>query len=209
MAQFKIMQKFDNKILQLTEKLKNNHEYIKAQDQFGSLDDQSQNFIKTLLPFAVLGIPLLIAFILWGHNSSLKEEAKLKSDIIERAQKIISVRASLGNAEGRTLGTGSITELDQFQQRIINAVSASAIDTAKLKLSNFSSTSLAGDISEARVDLKFTEFSGDELFGMLTSLNRNKMRVDTVQVRKSKENNLIEGLLSIIFFSRDIIIEEE
>lgn len=209
MAKFKIMQKLDNKVLQLTEKLKAQPEYVRAQDQFGSLDDQTQNFIKTLLPFFVLGVPLLIAFILWSHNSSLKEEVRLKKDIITKAQEIISVRSSLGSAEGRILGAGPITALDQFQQRIVNAVSTIAIDTAKLQLSNFSSTPLEGDISEARVDLKFTGFSGEELFGMLSVLTRNKMRVDTIQIRKSQENNLLEGLLSIFFFSRDIVVEEE
>lgn len=209
MAKLKLMERFDNKLLTLTDKIKVNPEYLKIQDQFGNLDDQSQSAIKLILPFAIIGLPLLIAFILWTNNSSLKEEAELKKNIISEAQEIISVRASIANAEGRVLGSGLIEQIEQFQQRIVSAVSTVAIDTSKIQLSNFSSTPLSGDINEAKVDMKFNSLTNEELFGMIGTLARSKMRVDTIQVRKSNENNLLEGLLSLVFFSKDLGTGEE
>lgn len=207
MAKLKILEIIDNKVLNLTSKIKASPEYVKIQDQFGNLDDQAQNTIKMLLPFVVLFIPLMISFILWKSNTSLREEVILKKNIIARAHEIINTKSSLMGVEPRVLGTPAIEQVEQFQQRIVGILNAVSIDSSKIQFSNFSSTPLSGDLLEAKIDLKFQNISNDELFGIIGTFNRNKMRVDSFTVRKNQETNLLEGLFSLIYISKDIVGE--
>lgn len=203
----RILERLDNKVLNLTSKIKMSPEYLKIQDQFGNLDDQTQNTIKMLLPFVVMGLPLLISFLLWKNNTSLREEVVLKKNIIAKAHEIINTKSSLMGVEPRVLGNPAIDRVDQFQQRIVGAMSSISIDSSKLQFSNFNSTPLSGDLLEAKIDLKFQSISNDELFGIINAFNRNKMRIDSFQVRKSQESNLLEGLFSLIYISKDIVGE--
>lgn len=207
MAKLKILEIIDNKVLNLTSKIKASPEYVKIQDQFGNLDDQAQNTIKMLLPFVVLFIPLMISFILWKNNTSLREEVILKKNIIARAHEIINTKSSLMGVEPRVLGTPAIEQVEQFQQRIVGILNAVSIDSSKIQFSNFNSTPLSGDLLEAKIDLKFQNISNDELFGIIGTFNRNKMRVDSFTVRKNQETNLLEGLFSLIYISKDIVGE--
>lgn len=205
---FNIMKKIDQFVINQTERLQHFPAIARLQEQYAILNDQTQASLKFLIPLLFLIGVVFINFILINSNSSLKNEIRTKAEITQVAQGIIASKNALSSNENRILSQESIENLPQIQQKMMNILNQQSIDTSKISIANFSQSSLSSNIKEVRFDFKFNGLTNDDFFRIVQVLNQNKIKIDSLQLKKSSQSNLLDGVYSLITFLKETPSED-
>lgn len=204
MAKFSVMEPLDNAVLQKLEELQTNKEVQKMMDAYSNLDERPQELVKAAMAIALIAVPLLIISIFYGMNSSLKSEIDDKKELLELSQNVIREKSAVGVAQSKYLGRQFVSTLNDMQNIISAAISASGIDATKVSVSNFNNLELEGLINQTTLDMKFNGLSNEELFTFIGQLSaRNKVKFEEITVKKNQSDNLLEGVASLIYISKD------
>jgi hypothetical protein len=205
-----IMQPIDEFSAKKVDELMQHPEVLKIMDQYLNLDEKYQDLIKNLMAVFIVLVPLIFLLILWSFNSSLKETLDLKKQTLSVAQEIVSKESKVGILKRNYINTTAINTQSEFQQRISSVLGASGIDTTKISLGGFDSIDVAGFIIESRVDLKYNQLSNNELFTLLSKLSLSlKIKVDEISIKKNNTNNLLQGIIRVIYYGQDNQLEED
>lgn len=205
-----IMQPIDNFMSKKVDELMQLVEVQKIMDQYAALDENIQDIIKNLMALAIVLIPLIFIMILWSFNSSLKDEFALKKETLGIAQEIVSKESRVVSLKRNYINSTAVNSQSDFQQKISGQLSASGIDSSKISLGGFDSVDVAGFIIESRVDLKFNQLSNNELFTLLSKLSmRLKIKVDEISIKKNANDNLLQGIIRIIYYGQDNELKED
>lgn len=205
-----IMKPIDEFMSKKVEELLQHPEVQKFMDQYVALEENIQDIIKNLMALAIVVLPLIFLMILWSLNSSLKDTLALKKETLGIAQEIVSKESRVGTLKRNYINTTAINTQSDFQQKISSHLGASGIDTSKISLGGFDSIDVAGFIIESRVDLKFNQLSNSELFTLLSKLSmRLKIKVDEISIKKNTNDNLLQGIIRIIYYGQDNEIKDD
>ena len=149
-------------------------------------------------------IPLIIFLIFLSSNSSLKQDFAVKEEIIQVANELIQKKAIMTSEERKILGSSYINGEGALKNKITSLLSMSSIDTSKIKINNFDSQELDGFITKVKSDIGFRDLSSQDIFAIFNSITaRGKMRVDEVSIRKSSNDNLLDGMLTVLYYSKE------
>lgn len=205
-----IMQPIDDFMSKKVDELMQHAEVQKIMDQYAALDENIQDIIKNLMALAIVLIPLIFVMTLWSFNSSLKDELALKKETLGIAQEIVSKESRVGTLKRNYINSTAVNSQSDFQQKVSGHLGASGIDTSKISLGGFDSVDVAGFIIESRVDLKFNQLSNNELFTLLSKLSmRLKIKVDEISIKKNANDNLLQGIIRIIYYGQDNELKED
>ena len=204
MAKIEIFQKVDAFVFQKIDELQNHPEYQKVADAYSNLEENVQELIKAALMILLTIIPLIIFLIFLSSNSSLKQDFAVKEEIIQVANELIQKKAIMTSEERKILGSSYINGEGALKNKITSLLSMSSIDTSKIKINNFDSQELDGFITKVKSDIGFRDLSSQDIFAIFNSITaRGKMRVDEVSIRKSSNDNLLDGMLTVLYYSKE------
>lgn len=204
MARLSIMEPLDNAVIQKLEEAQANKEVARMMDAYSNLDEGPQELVKAGMAIVLIAIPLLIITIFYGMNASLKNEIEDKKELLSLSQTIIREKSAVGQAQSKYLGRQFVSTLNDMQGIISAAISASGIDATSVSVSNFNNTELEGLINQTTLDMKFSGLSNQELFTFIGQLSaRNKVKFEEITIKKNQSDNLLEGIASLIYVSKD------
>lgn len=204
MKKIEIMKPVDEWVMTKLDEASNHPEIQKVLDQYANLDEKIQDIVKNALVAIIVIVPIIFILVLWSFNSSLKEELAIKKETLGIAKEIIAKQARLGILKRKYFNTMAVKSQSELQSKISSALSQAQIDSSKINLGGYQENLEGADIVESRVDLKFSKFSNQELFNLLAGLNmRLKIKVEEVSIKKNTSDNLLQGILHIIYYGED------
>ena len=210
MKNLEILKKIDNFIFSKLDQFQDHPEYQKFNDAYGALEERVQEIIKAGLAITIIIFPLLIIMIFSLSNSSLKEELRMKEEIITMSHELIQEQALIKNAENTILGRQMVDSQSALQDKITAVVNQSGLDANNIQVSKFSLNDLKGNIIETKINVKYTSLSNDNLFNFINTLvAREKVKVETLVINKNQASNLLDGMLILYYFSKDNLDEQQ
>lgn len=205
MAKLEVFKKIDEFLFMKIDELQNNPEYQKIADSYSNLEENVQEFIKVSLMLLVTLIPLLVFWIFFSSNSSLKGDLHIREQVIQVSNELIQKKAIMTAQEKKILGSSYVDSAAALKNKITSTISMSSIDTSKIRIQNFDSQELDGFITKVKSDISFKDLSSQDIFAILNSLTtRGKMRVDEISVRKSAGDGLLDGMLTVLYYSKEM-----
>lgn len=204
MAKLKIMEPLDQLLFKKLEELQSVREVQKVMDAYSNLDERPQELVKASMAALLIVTPILIISIFYGINSSLKSELDQKRELLSVSQNIINEKSGIQGAKRNFLGNSFVGSMNDMQDLIARSLTLAGIDASKASVSNFQADEKEGFITQASIDMKFKGLSNSEMFSLINSLSdRQKVRFDEITVNKNTATNLLEGVATLIYISKD------
>ena len=178
MIKFELFKIIDEAIFEKLDYLQNHPRYIRMTDAYSNLEENIQDLIKAALMLIVTIVPILISMIFISSNSSLKEKLIAKEQIMDVANELIQKRSLVTSQGRKILGPTYVDSEGSLKNKISSLLSMSSIEMSKVNINN--------------------------IFAAFNSLTaRGKMRIDEVSIRKSESDNLLDGMMTLIYYSKD------
>ena len=204
MPKLDIMKSLDAFVFKKLEVLQANKEFQKIMDSYSNLDEKPQELVKAFMALALVLAPAAVIALFFGMNSSLMGELESKKELLEVSQKIIQEKSGIQGAQRRFLGTTFISSMNDMQSLVSRAIGMAGIDPSKISVSNFNAVEQEGFITQATIDMKFTGLSSSEMFSLISALSeRQKARFDEISVKKNAGNNLLDGIATLLYLSKE------
>lgn len=204
MIKFELFKIIDEAIFEKLDYLQNHPRYIRMTDAYSNLEENIQDLIKAALMLIVTIVPILISMIFISSNSSLKEKLIAKEQIMDVANELIQKRSLVTSQGRKILGPTYVDSEGSLKNKISSLLSMSSIEMSKVNINNFDSEELDGYITKVKADVGFKDLSSQDIFAAFNSLTaRGKMRIDEVSIRKSESDNLLDGMMTLIYYSKD------
>lgn len=201
MKSIEIMKKIDDLLFQNMEKLRLYDQFVDFTETYSNWEEKSQEMFKAGLLAVIVFIPTIIIFIFFMMNSSAHSNLETKEEILKIASKISSQKTVIIKLNSKYLSS-PITSQSMLETQIKNGLPGMNIDTSKITVSNFESTENDG-LNKASADIRFKELSSQNLFGFLRIITiSKKMRIEEVDIKKNKQTNLLEGLITVFHYSK-------
>lgn len=206
-----VFKKVDRAVFQQIDKFKTTPNYTMVQDYYNGLEEEQQRIFKGLVLLGTFLIPaLLIAFLYW-QNTEFKAEYDLRVSIAKKAQEILAQNRGIRDVSPNILSDDPIDSESIMTSKLSELLSASNIDLSKIQVSGFVTEMISNTISKAEADFAFANTTTEELMNVFTSMiQREKFRIESVEISKTPETNLLTGQFHAIHFSSvDPNAEEE
>src|SRR5690606_7596407 len=107
--------------------------------------------------------------------------------------------------------TNPIDGDSMMTSRLSNMLSTAGIDLSKIQVNNFASEMISDAIMKSEADFAFNSISTDELMNIFTAMiAREKFRIQSVDIKRNADSNLLQGKFHAIHFSNAAeVLEEE
>jgi hypothetical protein len=201
MKSIDIMKKVDESIIQNIQKLRVYEQFQDFLETYSNWEEKGQELFKAALLTVVLFIPSFIIFLFLIFNNSNHNHLATKEQILEVASKISSQKSMINQLSRKYLGS-TITSQSMLETQIKNALPAINVDANKISFSNFSSQENDG-LNKVSADIRFNQLSDQNLFGFLRIISiSKKMRIEEIDIKKNKQSNLLEGMITVFHYSK-------
>ncbi len=205
-----LFKKIDRAIFERLDRFRSSPGYNNVQDFYNGLDEEQQKVFKSVVVISIFIVPIIFLSILWWQNSSIKTDLQARVDLVSKANEIIGQRESLQNIAPNILSSSPIDGQSMMTSRVSNILSSSGMDLSKIKIDDFASDISSGNIVKSESNLNFSNFSTDEMVNMLLNLiQREKFRIQHVNISRNSDNNLLNGRFQIVHLSVAQNIEED
>lgn len=197
-----VFKKVDRAVFERIDKFKLTPGYNGIQDFYNGLEEEQQRVFKGAVILAIFLIPaMLISFLLW-RNNSLKEDMATRIALINKASEIIGQKQGLRDISPNVLSDNPIDGASMMTSRLSNLLSSIAVDLSKIQVSNYTGEMTSGTIMRSEADFAFTNLSTDELMNIFSNMiQREKFRIQSVDITRNAETNLLKGQFHAIHFS--------
>ena len=196
--------KIDDFIFKKLDLLKNDGVFQKFNDAISNLDEAGQKIVAQLTTFAFILIPFIFVLVLWWGNSQTKKGLEVKKQIIEQIALFDGNQNALNNISSNYLSPSAIMGQEDLDNRIRNILSQNAIDQDKVTVSNFQQTSTSSTVAKVEADLSFRNFgTNDFSVFMRTLVERERLKITKVDLIKNKEDNLLQGTISLMHMGQN------
>lgn len=202
--------KIDREIFDRLDKFKLTPSYNGLQDFYNGLEEEQQRLFKAGIIFTLFFLPLCgLGFIAW-QNNILREDLKTRISLVSKANEVIGHKQGLETVSPSVLSTNPIEGDSMMNSRISNLISATGLDLSKIQISNFASELISDGIMRSEADFSFSSISTDELMNLFSSMiTREKFKIQSVEIVRNADSNLLQGQFHAIHFSDVSALEEE
>lgn len=202
--------KIDREIFDRLDKFKLTPSYNSLQDFYNGLEEEQQRLFKAGIIFTLFFLPLCgLGFIAW-QNNILREDLKTRISLVSKANEVIGHKQGLETVSPSVLSTNPIEGDSMMNSRISNLISATGLDLSKIQISNFTSELISDGIMRSEADFSFSSISTDELMNLFSSMiTREKFKIQSVEIVRNADSNLLQGQFHAIHFSDVSALEEE
>lgn len=196
--------KIDDFIFKKLDLLKNDGVFQKFNDAISNLDEAGQKIVAQLTTFAFILIPFIFVLVLWWGNSQTKKGLEVKKQIIEQIALFDGNQNALNNISSNYLSPSAIMGQEDLDNRIRNILSQNAIDQDKVTVSNFQQTSTSSTVAKVEADLSFRNFGTNDFSVFMRALvERERLKITKVDLIKNKEDNLLQGTISLMHMGQN------
>jgi len=201
MSSFQIMKVIDESISQNVQKLKVYEPISDFLETYNNWEESVQEIFKAICLTIVLFIPSFFILIFLIFNSSTQDKLDTKEEIIQIAAKISNQKSMINQISSNHLGS-PINSQAMLETQIKNGLPALGIDANRISISNFESKE-DENLNKMSADIRFNQLSSQNLFGLLRIVTiSKKMRIEEIDIKKNKQSNLLEGLITIFHYSK-------
>lgn len=205
-----LLKRVDRAVFLQIDKFKTTPNYTLISDFYNGLEEEQQKVFKAGLTAAIIALPLMVMMLLWWNNNSLKDQLSMRTQIMDKSLEIIGQKESLQQVEPQILSLSPIDSDSMMTSRLSNILGTTGLDTSRVRISNFSSNSISSSVFRSEADVAFTNFSTDEMVNLFTAMiSREKFRIETVQITRSPETNLLNGQFHAVHLSSAVPATEE
>ena len=205
-----LFKKVDREIFSRIDKFKLTPGYNQLQDFYNSLEEEQQKVFKAVVILLIFLLPTMVHGLFWWQNNSLREDMNTRMALISKANEIIGQKSSLRDVSPNILSDNPIDGSSMMTSRLSNILSAASIDLSKIQVSNYEGTMTSGTIMRSEADFQFTNLSTDELMNIFVSMiQREKFRIQSVNISRNNETNLLKGQFHAIHFGNAANVAEE
>jgi hypothetical protein len=205
-----LFKKIDRAVFERISKFKLTPGYNNLQDFYNGLDEEQQKVFKAGVVLGIFLVPMMILGLFWWQNNSLRNNLETRINLITKANEIIGQRQSLRNISPMILSENPIDGESMMSSRLSSLLSASGVDLSKIKVSDYTGELVSGSIQRSEADFKFTNVSTDELMNIFSNMiQREKFRIQTVDIVRNNETNMLQGKFRAVHFGNAQNLEEE
>lgn len=209
-ASMPLFKKIDRAVFEKIDKFKLSPGYNNIQDFYNGLDEDKQKLFKGGVILGMFVIPsLLFGLMLW-QNNNLKQDLETRVALINKANEIIGQKISLREVSPNVLSDSPIDGQSMMNSRLSNILAQMNIDLSKLQVTNYEGNMASGSIMRSEADFQFSNMSTDELMNVFTAMiQREKFRIQSVDISRNNETNMLKGQFHAIHFSNASALPEE
>ena len=205
-----LFKKIDRAVFERISKFKVTPGYNNLQDFYNGLDEEQQKVFKAAVVLLIFLIPTIVLGLFWWQNNNLKSNLETRINLISKANEIIGQRQSIRSIAPMILSENPIDGESMLSSRLSNLLSASGVDLSKIKVSNYNGELVSGNIQRSEADFKFSNLSTDELMNVFSNMiQREKFRIQSLDIVRNSETNLLQGKFHAIHFGNAQNLEEE
>jgi hypothetical protein len=197
-----LFRRIDQYVFDQIDRFKLSPNYASLQDFYNGLEEEQQKIFKVLSVIGLALLPALLLMTMWWQLSALRADYEVRAAILATGNEIISQRQGVREVGPAILSQNPIDSNSMMTTRISNVLGASGVDLSKLQVGEFSSSMISETVNRADADIRFTNLSTDELVNVFKGLiGREKFRIESVEVNRSSDTNLLSGQFHAIHFS--------
>jgi hypothetical protein len=205
----KLLKKLDEFIFSKLDTLKTSEQYNKVEAAYSELDDDYQMIARYGIIAVLFLVPLIILMILTFSNSSLREEIAQKEELIKTGNEIIARDGLIRRAERLHLGQGPISTQATFETRLSQLAGSAGSETENLSVIKFEKIDQAGNIVQALIDVQFKQQTNKQVFSLVSTMKSMlKGKIDSLTIKKNKENELLDGIIRLAYYWKSDFSEE-
>lgn len=209
-ASMPLFKKIDRELFERIDKFKLTPGYNNIQDFYNGMEEEQQKVFKALVLLVLFTLPLLLLGFLTWQNNNVKQDLETRVSLISKANEIIGQRQSLRDVSPAVLSENPIDGESMMTSRLSNLLTTMSIDLSKIKVSNYNGELTGGSIMRSEADFQFNNLSTDELMNIFrTMIQREKFRIQSVDIKRNAETNLLQGQFHAIHFGNAQNVEEE
>jgi|GEM_PF-517419 len=203
--------KIDALIFTKIDQFKLTPNYSPLQDFYNGLEEEQQKLFKASVVLAIIGLPLFFNLTLAWQNYNLRQDLTTRISLINKANEILGQNKSFREVSPTLLSQSPIDSDSMMSSRLSNVATGIGLDLSKVQVTDFVADKMSENIFKAQADLVFNNFSTDELMSLFTALiQREKFRVESVDIKRNNETNLLGGQFRLIHLSNaNTQVEEE
>lgn len=204
-----VFKKIDINVFSAIDKFKTTANYRPIQEFYNGLDEDQQKWFKLGIVTSIFILPAILVGFLWFQNSSLRSDLELRLGTVEKINEILGQNRSLSDASPMILSQNPIDSQSMMTSRLGQVLSG-GFDLSKIQVTNFNSTAISSNVYKAEADFRFSSLSTDQMVNMMTSLiQREKFRIESFNVKRNAETNLLDGEFHAVHFSAGAGVQEE
>jgi hypothetical protein len=209
-ASLPLFKKIDRGVFDRIDKFKLTPGYNNIQDFFNGLEEEQQKIFKAGVILTIFLIPmLLLGVMLWGNNK-MKADMEMRVALISKANEILGQKSSIADVSPNIISDNPIDGESMMSSRLSNLLSGAGVDLSKIQVNNYNGEMASGSIMRSEADFQFSNVSTDELMNIFTNMIlREKFRIQSVNIIRNAETNLLQGQFHAIHFGNAQKIEEE
>jgi hypothetical protein len=201
--------KIDEFIFKKLDLLKTEGVFQKFNDALSNLDEAGQKLVAQLTTFTFILLPFIFVLILWWGNSQTKKALEIQRQIIEQIALYEGNQNSLNNISANYLSPSAIGGQEDLDNRIRNILSQNSIDQDKVTISNFQLTSTSSTVAKVQADLSFKSFGTNDFSVFMRALVENeRLKIMKVDLIKNKDDNLLQGTISLMHMGQNVVSPE-
>lgn len=198
-----IFHKMDEFLFKKLDEVKNIQQVQMILGKLDTLPEEYQKIANQGISFFIVLLPLLFTLVFWVGNSSLKGELEEKQQIWKMIQSINEQNAALNGVSRLVLSPFPVSSKNELSGRVSGALKSVGIDNSKVNVQNFESKTNSSGVTESEATLNFNGFATKDLTSFLTSLiDRQKLKISRINVKKLKSKNSLNGEIGIIHFGK-------
>lgn len=204
-----VFKKIDINVFSAIDKFKTTANYRPIQEFYNGLDEDQQKWFKLGIVTSIFILPAILVGFLWFQNSSLRSDLELRLGTVEKINEILGQNRSLSDASPMILSQNPIDSQSMMTSRLGQVLSG-GFDLSKIQVTNFNSTAISSNVYKAEADFRFSSLSTDQMVNMMTSLiQREKFRIESFNVKRNADTNLLDGEFHAVHFSAGAGVQEE
>lgn len=205
-----LFKKIDKALFEKINQFKLTPSYNSLQDFYNALEEDQQRLLKAIVILILFLLPVMFVGFAWWQNNSLQDDLNIRISIIKKANEIIGQKQSLRDISPEILSESPIDGESMMTSRLSNLLSSASIDLSKIKTSGYEGSMISNSIMRSESDFSFNNLSTDELMNLFTAMiQREKFRIESVNITRNAENNLLQGKFHAIHLSNIQGTEEE
>lgn len=193
-----LFKKIDSFVFKQVNLFKASPFYLKIQEPLNLIDDDLRLVVNNVLSSLLVLTPLILIGILMFNNYLLRKNVSLKKEIISRANEILVNKNEIINVTGNFISNSNIDSDAAMNGRVKNLCTSINLDPNKVSASNFQSENSFAKSNKITATINFSKLSTNDLINLLSGLlEREKMRITGVNIRKNSSDTQLEGFFQV------------
>lgn len=199
-----IWHQLDETIFNLVDKYKISPFYQASSDNLRHLREEARKWFNYSVNIALLFIPIMSIIIFMAINFSKSREIKLKEEILNSIIEFKAQEKGIKDLSRQIVSSSIVVDKKQFEKILNNLLATHGIQESNVKIKNFEILSSNDFFNKSSATITFTDLASNQFTGLFGDFsNKEKIKIESIEIVKEKTKLLLEGKANIIYYSRN------